>query len=156
MSNQTKLSDLLSSGWEFADVESSLDSHALMLLYLSRYGHMPELYGELGRTAFLQLLQVFGGMELQIPTQAELVRAVAEVHIYSVMRIEPASRTRARELANKYQCSTDDIRRIYLRVQREFQVMDRDGKSLLARRREIEDDHTATGEVDILDVIFGR
>lgn len=156
MSNATKLSDLLSLGWEFSDVEGSLDQHSLMLLYLSRYSRMPELYGELGRKAFLNLIRVFGGMTLHVPTEEELVKAIAEIHIYSEIRLNPSSNSIARQLANKYQCSTDDIRSIYLRVQTEVSKINRDGKTMLARRRELEDDHTVTGEVDILDEMFGR
>lgn len=150
---KSKLSSLLDSGWQFSDIEDSLDEHSLMLLYLSRHSQMPELYNELGKEGFLRLVQAFGGTRLELPTQEELIRAVTEVHIYSELKDKPSDRRIADRLARKYQCARSDIRDIFLRVQEEFESMGRDLKMVLVKRRE-QDEREAAEEIQMLNDLF--
>ncbi len=132
------LSSKLTHGWAYEDLESQLDPTTVMLLFLSRYGHMPELYSELGQSIFLKLIKVFGGMKLVIPTQDELSKVIKEVHIYTKVKETPLlERKEIRaELAEKHDVHPGQIHTIFARIEAEIKVMSRDGQTIAELRRE--------------------
>ena len=154
-SRRDTLINNLSHGWAFDDLKEQMDSSSLMLLFLSRYGHMPELYAELGRRNFLRFIKAFGGARLVVPTERELGKAITQVHIYTQLQAVPTTeRLQMRQiLADRYGVSRSEILGIYNQIDKELATIQKNGATIAEVRR-IEGQNDLEESIDALERIY--
>lgn len=90
-----------------------------MIHILYRETIIPEIYGMLGEDATLTLIQVFGGLKVQIPSYKEIKDLKRDIDIYESLSYAQGEET-VRFLAKKYEVTETWVQSIYKKMHREY------------------------------------
>lgn len=97
-----------------------LDVLQVALLRIGKCTILPELYEIFGQDNLLKFLDIFSGVNVQIPSRSALEHAVRDTYIFmSIKRLENCSASRAemiKTLARRYSISDDRVRSIFLEM----------------------------------------
>ena len=117
--------------------EHNISKSELVLVYLSRHSLLPELYAELGGEVLAQLINIFGGLNLRIPSQKEMDDAMRDVTIYlevSHREDRKGKREACLSLASRYNLNYKEISRTYVNVHREMEEAALTDRTILSSR----------------------
>jgi len=103
-----------------------LDIVTVLLLDRADDTHLPELYDVFGREVLSKFLELFAGMTIRIPTREEIETSVRNVSIFlQVYRTAKGSKARVMyDIARHYGMVTDEVRRIYYRMEKRLRGVD--------------------------------
>jgi len=103
-----------------------LDIVTVLLVDRADDTHLPELYDVFGREALSKFLELFAGMTIKVPTREEIEDSVRNVSIYlQLYRTTKGSKARViYDIARHYGMVTDDVRRIYYRMEKRLRGVD--------------------------------
>lgn len=90
------------------------DQIFLALVISDAFSVVPELFKTLGREQFLKFIDVYGGTTIRIPTRDSIMRCLRDVSIYQRYTEHGVD---MKTLAQEYELSYHNVRRIILRVQ---------------------------------------
>jgi len=96
---------------------------------------MMELYAEVGKEAMMNLIDVFGGTTLAIPTREQVNAAIKSIRVYLCAKESPVDHWHLTKVGQEFGLTALEVSEIHSRVHRELEEFSNKYSSLLKKER---------------------